>query len=376
MRIAGLVLTFFPLAHAGGQAVQRPRVEAIPAQRVTMSTVKHNHSYEESVDAAKGWIDTGIPLIAGDQVAMSATGTVTLASGQTVTADGMTHLWRDLLRSYPLPTANTGALIGRIGSNPAAYPFLIGGSNTLTTRTYGNLFVRANLSEQITGTGTFKLTVSFAEPVATAPPGAVRPELVKLLQPTIFDTLPRRDDDGRGNLGDAVNFALMGTEQQVRDAFTRSGWFAVDADRNIAILHGLLSTLSREPYREVPMSTLYLFGRSQDLSFARGDTLRVAAERHHVRLWQTTQTVDGKPLWVGSATYDNGFELDDRDGGITHSIAPAIDDERNFLRDSLDSSGSYSGAAYVTPVNPVREATTATGGSYHTDGRILVMELD
>ncbi len=358
----------------GFAAAQQALMEALP-QSAAAHTPKRNHFYKVAVDAAQGWIDTGIPLVTGDQITLRATGDVAMASGQTVTADGMTHLWRDLLRSYPLPTANTGALIGRIGSSPAAFPFVIGTASTLTVRGNGDLFVRANLSDQLTGTGVFHLTVSFAD----APPGAAsaaRPALTSVLQPALFNVLPQRDDDGQGNLGDAVNVALIGTEQQVRDAFARSGWFAVDADRNTAILHGLLSTLNREPYREVPMSSLYLFGRTQDLSFARGDTLRIAAERHHVRLWKTEYVIGGEPLWLGSATFDNGFEHDSRNGRITHSIAPAIDEEREFIRESFASSGSYSSGAYVTPALPVREATTATGASFHSDGKMLVLQLN
>ncbi len=358
-----------------GSMAQQARVEAIPSQPVSTSAMKRKAKYTVTVDTANDWADTGIALLAGDQVTLSATGVAALTSGQTVSPDGMAHLWRDLLRSYPLPTAKTGALIGRIGSTPAAFPFTIGSSSTLTVRGNGNLFVRANLTGQITVTGSYKLTISLADG-RHQQGSAAAPDLVTVLRPAIFDALPRRDDDGQGNLGDAVNFALIGTEQQVREAFARSGWFAVDADRNTAILHGLLSTLSREPYREVPMSPLYLFGRTQDLSFARGDTLKVAAERHHARLWKTEQTVFGEPLWVGSATFDDGFEQDNRNGRLTHSIAPAIDEERDFLRESFESSGSYSGAAYVTPGSPVRDATTATGGKYHTDGRILLLDLD
>ncbi len=96
------------------------------------------------------------------------------------------------------------------------------------------------------------------------------------------------------------------------------------------------------------MSTLYLFGRSQDLSFARAAPLAVAAIRHHLRVWKTTETVGGEPLWVGSATHDNGFEKDQRNGGITHHIDANVDQERDFLEQSFSGAGVLAGAAYVT----------------------------
>jgi hypothetical protein len=65
----------------------------------------------------------------------------------------------------------------------------------------------------------------------------------------------------------------------------------------------------------------------------------VAAERHHLRVWQTKQMVGGSPLWVGSATHDIGFAKDQRNGNVTHKIDPKIDDEREFLLLSFDAAG-------------------------------------
>jgi LssY C-terminus len=140
-------------------------------------------------------------------------------------------------------------------------------------------------------------------------------------------------------------------------------------------VHGLIATLSHDAYTEMPMSTLYLFGRPQDLSFARAAPLEVAAIRHHLRVWQTTETVGGQPLWVGSATHDNGFERDQRNGGVTHHIDANIDQERDFVEQSFADSGALVGAAYVSPSNPLTTAKTATGGSFSSDGRIVIMDL-
>jgi len=161
----------------------------------------------------------------------------------------------------------------------------------------------------------------------------------------------------------------------VQKAFTAAGWTAVDKSTQDAVVHGLLATLSHEAYTEMPMSILYLFGRPQDFSYARADPLAVAAIRHHLRVWKSTETVAGQPLWVGSATHDNGFEKDQRNGSVTHHIDPNIDVERDFIEQSFADAGAISGAAYVTPANPLTTALTATGGSFHSDGRIVVMAL-
>jgi hypothetical protein len=60
---------------------------------------------------------------------------------------------------------------------------------------------------------------------------------------------------------------------------------------------------------------------------------------------------------------------------VTHHIDPNIDEERDFIEQSFAAAGVMSGAAYVTPANPLKTAVTATGGSFHSDGRIVVIAL-
>ena len=51
-------------------------------------------------------------------------------------------------------------------------------------------------------------------------------------------------------------------------------------------LSALLATLARNTYTAVPMSMLYLFGRSQDYGYERAEPVMVAAQRNHFRIWQ------------------------------------------------------------------------------------------
>ena len=334
-------------------------------------------SYAVTVSGT-AWVDSGLSVVGGESVAVTATGTVTLADGRPVTADGLDRGWKDLLRQFPLNSANTGALIGRVSDLGASVPFSLGAKATAVMPTSGHLYLRSNLTDDLAASGEFKVTL---HPVDTPAASNVRPAapvaspISASLSPQLFTAIPRRVGDEAGAPGDMVNFGLIGTEAQVEAAFKNAGWVTVDKNTQTAVLHGLLSTLSHQAYVEMPMSTLYLFGRPQDLSFARADPLTVAAERHHLRVWKSPEMVNGRQLWVGSATHDIGFERDQRNGGTTHKIDPDIDLERKFLVDSFDATGAFSSAAYVTPSDPLRTAKTATGGSFFSDGRIAVMEL-
>lgn len=361
-----------------------PAVEPIVSMRdpatgaAAIPAAARKSSYTVSV-AGGDWIDSGLAVVSGEHLGVSATGSLTLVDGRAVTAAGLDRGWKDLLRQFPLNQANTAALIGRVSDLGASVPFLIGVKTDLVMPTSGHLYLRANLSDDLTvSSGEFKVTV---RPVSTAAVSTARPAtpvaapVSGLLSPSLFTAIPRRVSDEAGAPGDMVNFGLIGTEAEIEAAFKNAGWVTVDKNTQTAVLHGLLATLSHQAYVEMPMSTLYLFGRPQDLSFARADPLTVAAERHHLRVWKSPELVNGRQLWVGSATHDIGFERDQRNNGTTHKIDPDIDLERKFLVDSFDATGAFSSAAYVTPAEPLRTAKTATGGSFFSDGRIAVMEL-
>ena len=366
----GVVTAATPAVKAGS------RVEAIASMRAGAdvgATSGHKGSYEFTIKDGD-WLDTGVVVAAGEQASFSATGSMSLGDGRVVDPDGAERGWKDLLRQFPLNDAKTGALVGQVSDAGASVPFLIGTKRELTVAASGRLFLRVNLSSDLTATGSYKVKVKFAAGPKTVASGRVA-GVNTLVSPETFADVPRRVSDQAGHEGDMVNYALVGSEEQVEAAFKAAGWVLVDKTVGDAVLHGILSTLSHEAYTEMPMSTLYLFGRPQDLSYARGYPLKVAAERHHLRVWKTDKTVDGRPLWVGSATHDVGFEKDQRNGKVTHKIDPEIDKERDFLLQSFDAAGAFSSAAYVTPDDPMLKARTATGGSFYSDGRIVVMAL-
>jgi hypothetical protein len=351
------------------------KVEPIVSMRAKdgAKVAARKKSYDITLKSSD-WLDTGIDVAAGETLNFAAKGEFMVGT-RVVGPDGAERGFKDLLRIFPLNSAKTGELIGRVSSVEASYPFAIGAQADVTMPTSGRLFLRVNASDDLTAEGEFKIKLKPGREMATAISAAPAVDISKVITPALFAGVPRRVADQSGHAGDMINFALIGTRAQVEAAFKAAGWVQVDKSVEDAVVHGILSTLSHEAYTEMPMSTLYLFGRPQDLSFARGDPLKIAAERHHLRVWQTDTMVDGAPLWVGSATHDIGFETDQRNGNVTHRIDPKVDGERGFLLESFDAAGVFSSAAYVTPADPVVSARTATGGEFSSDGRIAVMRL-
>src|SRR2546429_9400729 len=124
------------------------------------------------------------------------------------------------------------------------------------------------------------------------------------------------------------------------------------------------------------MRHLSLFSRAQNDGGARADPLRVVRSRNHLRIWKAPFEVKGETLWVGAATHDIGFERDERNNGVTHKIDPDIDLERDYVEKTLASTGLVAEISHFLPDNPMKEAKTATGGTFHSNGQVLILKLD
>jgi hypothetical protein len=191
-----------------------------------------------------------------------------------------------------------------------------------------------------------------------------------------IDGLPRRVNDQFQNLGDMVNFVIIGSQVKVGDALTAADWHIADRDVKESVMKAALETYEKKAYLTMPMSDLYLFGRIQDYGYEQAEPYAVVASRHHFRIWKAPFQYNGQDVWAGAGTHDIGFEKDQRNGKVTHKIDPAVDGERENIGESLQKSGKVKDMTYYSPPNAVQESKNATGGGYHSDGRILVIELN
>ena len=89
---------------------------------------------------------------------------------------------------------------------------------------------------------------------------------------------------GDGLPGDPVNLALIGTLQQLRAAFAALGWSEAD-QLGLKSSWGMVRAfVFNSPYPTAPFSTLYLFGRGQDIGFQKAID-NSPRKRHHIRFW-------------------------------------------------------------------------------------------
>src|SRR4051794_38576016 len=187
-----------------------------------------------------------------------------------------------------------------------------------------------------------------------------------------FDDNPRITTTGDGHPGDPLNVALIGTKEQVEAIMKAAKWdpaakLGVRSDLKIAE-----DTVLSRPDDEAPVSKLFLFGRMEDLAFEQpvGDNPR---QRNHVRFWKIDGADDrGRPVWIGSASYDERVGLSHTTGQITHHIAPDVDKERDHLFDDLKKTGDLAEQYSVDGFHKELEGRNGGGDPWHTDGRLFV----
>jgi hypothetical protein len=187
-----------------------------------------------------------------------------------------------------------------------------------------------------------------------------------------LDDVPGITQTADGIPGDPLNVALVGTKAELIKLLLAAKWYPADPLSLRSSLEIAEASVLDRPYNDAPVSSLYLFGRKEDLAFEQpvGDNPR---HRHHVRFWRAEKAApDGRPFWVGSAVYDRRVGLSRTTGQITHVTAADVDDERDKLFTDLDHTGKLTERLAVDDFHKVRAGRNGGGDPWRTDGRLFV----
>jgi hypothetical protein len=189
--------------------------------------------------------------------------------------------------------------------------------------------------------------------------------------PVLADA-PKTTLTSQGIPGDPLNVGLIGAEEDIVHALHFAGWSPADPITLKSCLRIAASVVFKRPDPDAPVSSLYLFGHRQDLAFEKpvGGSAR---HRHHVRFWKWLEAGHaGRPLWIGSATYDVSVGFSHLTGQVTHHIAPEIDAERRGLVQDLIVAGWLDKIYQVTGVGATLAGRNGGGDRYYTDGELTI----
>jgi hypothetical protein len=174
--------------------------------------------------------------------------------------------------------------------------------------------------------------------------------------------------------GEPVNLVILADDGgQIVDVFQKAGLIQVGSAGEQTLKTTIVDALEK---RITPISQRYMLGRAQDYAFqSHSDSV---AHRHHLRVWRyEDHTWDGKPIWLVSASYDQGLGLS-LEGFLpvpTHIVSPNLDDERDFLADLLMHHGTVSSRSRAPGVGPILFRSNGDFSFYFTDGAVAVLTL-
>ena len=224
------------------------------------------------------------------------------------------------------------------------------------------------------------LSLAYALAAYVILPRIVRMSL-KVLQ---RKSVPSFTVTGDGFPGDPVNLVLMGEFHKLRAAFLAAGWTEAQALNLMSSWRMVVAFVLNRAYPDAPFSTLFLFGRGQDVGFQKAIDMS-PRKRHHVRFWALSlkrsdeplnnpefwlnadrPPIDEPALWVGAGTRDTGLSFTKFTFQFTHATDNDVDAERDFIVAELKMSGAIGDVV----LRRAGETLVARVNHYVTDGEV------
>ncbi len=219
----------------------------------------------------------------------------------------------------------------------------------------------------------------------------VLPRVVRVgLKILLRKRVPRFTITGDGLPGDPLHLVLIGTREQLCAAFAAAGWSEADRLCLTSSWRMVRAFVFKSPYATAPFSTLYLFGRGQDIGFQKAID-NSPRKRHHIRFWASSLTRaeatvgtagfwlntdrplhHERVLWVGAGTKDTGLSLTKLTFQITHATDADTNAERDYIIAELTNN------RVIVDVNSYKSGQhlpTERINHYTTDGEVTVASL-
>jgi LssY C-terminus len=274
--------------------------------------------------------------------------------------------------------------LGNIRARPTAVDALLllaahGHPIAFVAAEAGKLGLRAVERAPIEYDAGTELTLKLLAPVSPPSPSpGSGPDLPDLSRDPVLErlasALPVRAVTARlKQPADLTNVLLLGTGDDVREAFLAAGWTEARPLGVKSVARAFLALAHRHGYKPASVSRQELQGAPPDLVFEKQNN--TLAKRHHVRIWSREERFRGETVWLGAASHDVAIFFDRKRRTFTHRIDPRIDDERDKIMSDLAFTGRVRAAGLVERPDVAAQSGDAPGDAVVTDGRLGVLRL-
>ncbi len=203
--------------------------------------------------------------------------------------------------------------------------------------------------------------------VEKSPIAVISSELVSL-----FDgqKLPRFSETLSGRPMEPLSFLLVVPPSCMTQDFSKAGWNLAENLNSRSLWTLAKAALFNTQDVSAPMTPSFFDAKPHYLGFEKATAKGTVRSRHHARFWQTDYTTPEGRLFVGTASLDTGLKW-----GITHTIAPDIDTERDVLISDLEKTGLLANKTILPHfVSPIL-GKNFTGDYYFTDGGAALIQM-
>jgi len=176
-----------------------------------------------------------------------------------------------------------------------------------------------------------------------------------------------------GKPADVVNLLFVGSRDEMRDAFKAANWTSGGKVSSGTVYHEFLAFLTASNYSGEPVTTQYLDGRRQDMTWQK--SFNSYSKREHVRFWEETEPVMGQQAWLGAYARETSAVLSITNHKFIHHIDRNLDDGVNMLVRDLTLAGCVQSVQLFDRPDVQGTFQNATGDAMTTDGELTVVQL-
>jgi membrane-associated phospholipid phosphatase len=190
---------------------------------------------------------------------------------------------------------------------------------------------------------------------------------------TIFNKLPRFSETTTGSPMEPINVIIIGSENNLNNAFKTSGWFRADQISIKSFLKLVSAVLFKQYYPQSPGTPSFWNKIPNEISFEKPAGISSVTFKNHLHIWHTPfVTEKNVPVWLGTVHFDK--ELKKSQFLIpVHTIDPAVDKEREIIKNDLQKNGQIDHFYEIKLVEPTLGKNLVD--PFFTDGKALIIFL-
>lgn len=182
--------------------------------------------------------------------------------------------------------------------------------------------------------------------------------------------LPRFTEDIIGGEQEPTNLIIVSPEECFVENITSSDWILAEGVTMRTTRRLAKTAIMNQAYPAAPMTPSFFNEKPNDYGFEKQTDRNSVRARHHARFWKTIYETPLGRVYVGTISLDTGLKW-----GITHTIAPDIDTERDSFVADLQQAGVVAQEKLVPFVAPTL-GKNFSGDQFFTNGKTSMLVLN